>query len=91
MRLKFDWRKRDLVFWLYFVFLIFPTASFIVVSIGFLTYIYFPVDLDSVQIEPVGSQAEHVIVISHGLRDTPGTWADELKSTLSDGAGAWVP
>jgi hypothetical protein len=76
-------RKRGPLFWLTIVLVVLPGGCFVLVSLTLMTYIYWPVSLDEVAMPDVEPSAEHIVIISHGLRDTAETWSDALKETLS--------
>lgn len=62
--------------------LLIPTASFILVSIIFITYMYWFQNFDKMSMPEINSNVEHVIVLVHGLGDTTDTWASPLKDIL---------
>ncbi|MDA1076312.1 MAG: hypothetical protein O3A63_16355, partial [Proteobacteria bacterium] len=74
---------RSIVFWLVMLFVVLPIFPALFGSIGFLLYIYWPIDLTKAQLPEVYSTTRHVILISHGLNDTAEHWPTDLKSALS--------
>lgn len=57
-------------------------------SLGFLAYIYYPLDLSRIDLGGVEHsvfepQAPHVVIVAHGLGDTPESWSDQLSQTLA--------
>ena len=76
-------RKRGPLFWLTNVLVVLPGGCFVLASLTLMTYIYWPVSLDEAAMPDVEPSAEHIVIISHGLRDTAETWSDALKETLS--------
>lgn len=82
-RLRLKWRERGLLFWLGSVLVVVPGVLFVLVSLGLMIFIYWPLDLDDMVIPEIEPRVEHIVVISHGLRDTTATWSDKLRQTLS--------
>jgi len=48
-----------------------------------MTYIFWPTNLGEIPSLNFRQNAEHVVIISHGMRDDATTWSDKLKETLS--------
>ena len=70
---------RRLKLWLCIVLVVVPSALFVLLSLVLMIYIYWPLDLDDLVISRAEPRIEHIVVISHGLRDTTATWSDKLK------------
>ncbi len=82
-------KSRSVFFWLFILLVIIPVVPFLLVSLGMLIYIYWPMGLDDMEIPLIETGVDHVVLISHGLGDTSATWGDPLKETLDardDGA-----
>lgn len=80
-------RKRGPLFWFCVVLLGVPAGSFVLLSLSLMIYIYWPMSLDEAVFPDVDPGVEHIVVISHGLRDTAETWSDKLAATLSTDNG----
>ena len=76
-------RTRRLLFWLCIVLVVAPFGSFLLLSLGVMTYIYWPTDVDELVVPGVEPNVEHVVVVAHGMRDTPATWSDRLAQALA--------
>jgi hypothetical protein len=75
-------------FWLTLLFAIIPAVSGVLVSAGFLVYIYWPLDLSQSKLPVVTPKTTKLVVVSHGLNDSATGWAGRMKQLLeqrSDG------
>jgi len=62
--------------------LIVPGAIFTLASAGFLVYIFVPQGFSEMAMPVPDPAAEHIVVLSHGVRDTRESWSDPLKEIL---------
>ncbi|MBU2971708.1 hypothetical protein KO527_20365 [Pseudoalteromonas sp. C2R02] len=62
--------------------MIIPGIPFILGSLGFITYAFWPRDLSSVINIPLNSKAEFFSVSAHGVKDNPDSWSDELQKLI---------
>jgi hypothetical protein len=75
-------RARGPLFWLLTLLVGLPGALFLLVSVVLLIYTNWPLDLDELTLPEIETQAQHIVIISHGMRDDRSTWSDGLKDTL---------
>ena len=75
-------RARGPLFWLLTLLVALPGALFLLVSAGLLIYTNWPMGVDDLTLPEIDTQAEHIVVISHGMRDSRTTWGDGLKHVL---------
>lgn len=66
----------------FFVFIALPTAGFVIGSAGVLVFTFWPTNYSKLQTPTIAPDAEHIVVIAHGLRDTTASWSDPLKYQL---------
>lgn len=85
-----NWLKREFWSepknWLKFsviVFLILPSIPFILGSALVLVYIYWPINYDELTLPALDADAQHTVVIAHGLKDNSASWSDPLQSQLA--------
>jgi pimeloyl-ACP methyl ester carboxylesterase len=76
-------KHRGLLFWIFAILLWVPGLLFVLVSVVLMIYTFWPTQIDVRQNQMIDAEAEHVVIISHGLRDNPTTWSDNLKQTLN--------
>lgn len=74
--------KRPWLALLVVIFVAIPTAGFVLVSAGLLAYTFWPIDVTRVDRLPLTPETTHLVVIAHGVNDTPASWATPLRSTL---------
>jgi len=74
---KINWLKLLII-----LVLIVPGAVFALGSAGFLAYIFWPQGFSDMSMPVPDPAARHIIVLSHGVRDTRKTWSDPLKDIL---------
>ena len=67
-----------------FLFIIIPGTAFIIVSIGGLAFIYWPIDYSQMEMPVSDPQDSHIFVLVHGVRDTKESWTDPLKQLLKE-------
>ncbi len=65
--------------WLVFIL---PTLLFLLVSLIFIIYLYWPRDLSQVTNFEIPVHSEHIVVIAHGVKDSPNNWGNSLKAAL---------
>ncbi len=61
------------------LFAVIPLVSFVLANIVFLSYMYWFQNFDDMQFPVINEEAEHVIILSHGLGDTTESWTSPLK------------
>jgi len=61
---------------------IIPGIPFILGSLGFIAYAFWPRDLSSVINIPLNSKAEFISISAHGVKDKPDSWSDELQKII---------
>ena len=62
---------------------IMPGLLFLIGSAGIMVYIYWPHSIDELDRPEFNSDAKHVVILAHGLKDTPSGWAEPLKHLLA--------
>lgn len=87
LRLPAYFRGRGLLFWLMMLLVIIPGIPFVLASAGFVMYTFWPINLDRVEWPEITPTTEHVVLISHGLRDTASSWSAALAKTLDQRDG----
>lgn len=66
------------------ILIILPAILFVVGTIGMLLFIYLPSDIqDNYELPPLGKNS-HLIVIAHGMKDSPESWGYSLKNQLEN-------
>jgi hypothetical protein len=78
------WIKRRWLFLLIFVLVIFPGLSFILASGTLLAYTYWPISYPKLAMPSINPNAQHIVLIAHGLRDTNATWSTPLKKIMEE-------
>lgn len=68
--------------------LLLPLVGFLLASLGLILVTYWPRDFDEIDVTSVRAGAPHLIVIAHGVKDSPATWSAPLASLLKDKKGA---
>lgn len=77
----YRFHRSPILFWLLFLALYLPLLGYIAISAVIFLVIFWPGNLDDVSIESTdGSQ--QLVIISHGVKDTNTTWAQQLKSQI---------
>lgn len=74
-------RLLELALWLLFVL---PAAGAILLSLSLLLYMYWPHDFGEINFDAFTPTQSNVMVLAHGLRDTPASWIDPLLLALRD-------
>lgn len=74
--------KKNLLKIVVWLLIIIPGIPFILGSLGFIAYAFWPRDLSSVINIPLNSKAEFVSVSAHGVKDNPTSWSDELQQLI---------
>lgn len=59
-----------------------PGIPFVLVTLGLVVYMYWPLRISEVVLPEIDPSATHVVVLSHGLRDDPTTWTAPLKAKI---------
>ncbi len=67
---------------LFFVLFILPTLLFLLTNVVIFAYIYWPASYKDIELSPK-IDTNHLTLISHGLKDKPGSWASSLKDLLN--------
>lgn len=62
--------------------MIIPGIPFILGSLGFIVYVFWPKDLSSVINIPLNSKAEFISISAHGVKDNSDSWSDELQKLI---------
>lgn len=77
------WLKQHWLATALMLFLFIPGAGFILLSAGLLIYTYLPVDYTRLETPPLSRDARHLVVLAHGLGDTPASWSAPLATTMA--------
>jgi len=75
--------KKQLVRWAIWLLVIIPGIPFILGSIGFIVYAFWPRDLTSVINIPLNEKSEFVSISAHGVKDNVNSWSDELQNVIN--------
>lgn len=62
--------------------MIIPDIPFILGSLGFIAYAFWPRDLSSVINISLNSQAEFISISAHGVKDNSDSWSDVLQMLI---------
>ena len=78
------WIQRHLALLLLSVFFILPAVSFLLGSIVILAYIFWPADFSRMTPPPIDHAASNVVLMAHGLKDSPSSWSNKLKHRFEE-------
>ena len=81
--MKFELKKEQWIKLFIHIFITVPIGLFILVSCVIFIYIYWPSNAEKVGFE-LPSETQHLFIVSHGLKDSPSTWAQPLANKLND-------
>lgn len=59
-----------------------PGAFFVLGTLAIVVYMYWPVDAGRLEFPAPDASEAHVVVLAHGVRDTPERWATPLAGIL---------
>lgn len=78
--------SKFLLRWVLILFLYLPVGLFVLGSIVFIVYMFWPVNLDDLESPDFSRtpKAKQVFILSHGLKDSSATWAEPLANTLKN-------
>lgn len=69
--------------WLLWLGIVIPGVPFILVSAGFLLFMFWPRDYQEVTYLPIIADVEYLTLSAHGVKDTSASWSDELQSIFA--------
>lgn len=67
---------------LFWFFILIPTLCFVVATIAYFSYLFWPHDISSATSFPINSQATHLTISAHGVKDSPENWSDNLLEPI---------
>ena len=70
--------------WFWWLGIVIPGVPFVLVSVGFLLFMYWPRDYQEVTNLPFIAEVEYLTLSAHGVKDSPLSWSDELQTILED-------
>jgi pimeloyl-ACP methyl ester carboxylesterase len=59
-------------------------VPFVVGSLALLAYIYWPATFHEISFPAAGNGDTHIVVLAHGLKDSPDSWSDPLKDIIGN-------
>ncbi|GAC13247.1 hypothetical protein [Aliiglaciecola lipolytica] len=63
--------------------MIIPGIPFVLTTLGFAIYVYWPRDFSSVTQFPLQPDLEYITLSAHGVKGSPEKWSDELQNTMA--------
>ncbi|GAC17099.1 hypothetical protein [Paraglaciecola arctica] len=78
------YRKYWILRWLWWLSVVLPGVSFVLVSLGFLLIMHWPKDYQDVINIALDPEVEYLTLSAHGVKDTTASWSDELQRTYSE-------
>ncbi len=75
--------NRRLIRYIIIILIIIPGVPFILGSIGFSIYSFWPRDVSKVTSIDILNSTTHITLSAHGVRDSSKSWSDELQSAMS--------
>lgn len=76
------WAREHLVLISLVVFIVLPAFSFVMGSAVILAYIFWPTDYYRITMPSITHNAENIVLLTHGLNDTPASWSTSLKQSF---------
>lgn len=70
--------------WLWWLGFIIPGIPFVLASIGFLLFMYWPRYFQEITHLPLVTDVEYLTLSAHGVNDTPASWSDELQTIFAN-------
>jgi len=69
--------------WAIWLFIILPGIPFVLITIGYIGYLYWPHDIDAITEIKLSPNATRLTLSVHGVKDTPSSWSDELQGLMA--------
>ncbi len=76
--------NRSLIRILLIIFIIIPGIPFILGSLGFSIYAFWPRDVSNIISIDILNSTTHISISAHGVKDSSESWSDELQATMSN-------
>ncbi len=76
-------RKHALLRKLFIILVVIPGVPFILVSLAFAIYAFWPRDMTEVTNIDLSKSTSHFIISVHGVKDSPESWSNELLTGMS--------
>lgn len=76
------WVSQHPVFVLLVIFLILPVVTFVIGSAAVLAYTFWPIKYSDMTMPSINRDTEHVVLLAHGLKDSPSSWSNALKESF---------
>jgi len=80
---RLSFRSRRTWRLLFLVIVVLPGIPFIVGSLGYVIYAFWPWDYSQVTQLEINPSSKHIILSAHGVNDSPETWSDDLQLAMS--------
>ncbi|MDO6694957.1 hypothetical protein Q4574_16790 [Aliiglaciecola sp. 3_MG-2023] len=76
--------KKTLIRFIWWWLVIIPGIPFILGTLGFAIYVYWPRDFSSVTQFPIKKGLEYITLSAHGVKGSPADWSDELQNLMAE-------
>lgn len=85
--------SRGPAFWLFLFFVVLPGIPFVLGTLGVALYTWWPIPLDRVEVPTMDANVEHIVLLAHGLEDSPASWSADVAHSFAstDPATGVVP
>ncbi len=77
-------KNKSLIQKILFVLIVIPGIPFILASLGFTIYTFWPRDISKVTNIDITNLTTHITISAHGVKDSPESWSDELQTIMSN-------
>jgi hypothetical protein len=68
---------------LIYLLLIVPTGLFLLVTLGYFAYLFWPHDLTKITAVELDRESQHIVLTAHGVKDSPNNWGVPLLAAIN--------